>query len=273
MVSDKTTGAAIELTNATKIFETKRGPVSALGNVSLSIDRGSFVTIVGPSGCGKTTLLRMMAGLESPSSGSITIHGNPVRLGAGNIGMVFQNATLLPWLTVENNVLLPARLNSRQVKTRARERARELLDLVGLSDFATRYPAELSGGMQQRVGIARALINDPDVLLMDEPFGALDAMTRDHLNTELERIWLQSGKTVAFITHSIPEALMLGDRVLVMSPRPGRIEDDLSVGLPRPRTPEVMAMPDGVKLTTALQSYFSNLAKNDRRRDGGDTNG
>ena len=247
---------AIFLRDVSKTFHTKSGSFLAVDAVDLKIRRESFVTIVGPSGCGKTTLLKMMVGLEEPTSGRVEINGKTVKLGSSPIGMVFQDATLLPWLTVIENVLLPVRLISRNI-AQAKTRAHELLELVNLTEFAGSFPRELSGGMQQRVGIARALINDPDVLLMDEPFGALDAMTREHMNVELEHIWLRSRKTVVFITHSIPEAIMLGDRILVMSPHPGRVEDDLEVNLPRPRIAGALASTIGAKLDLKVRAHFA----------------
>ena len=219
-----------------KIYRTRQGEsIHALDGVSLDIATGEFVSVVGPSGCGKSTLLKMLAGLAAPSAGSIRYRGQPVHGPRDDIGVVFQEATLLPWLTVLRNVLVPADV-ARIRRARLSPRAFGLLDLVGLRGFHDKYPQELSGGMQQRVAICRALLRQPAVLLMDEPFGALDALTRDQMNIELQRIWASERNTVLFITHSIPEAVLLSDRVVVMSRRPGRILEVLSIGLPRPRT-------------------------------------
>jgi len=217
-----------------------RSLVAALAEVTLDIAPGEFVTIVGPSGCGKTTLLRIMAGLQRPTSGAVHLLGRPVTGPSRSVGIVFQDPVLLPWRTVLDNVMLPVQVLGLDREI-FRRRALELLALVGLSGFEGKYPHELSGGMRQRVSLARALVHDPALLLMDEPFGALDAMTREAMNLELQRIWQDSGKTVAFITHSISEAVFLGDRVVVMSPRPGRIADVLAVELARPRDLDLMA--------------------------------
>ena len=214
--------------------------VAALTDVSLAVAPGEFLTIVGPSGCGKTTLLRIMAGLLRPTSGAVHLLGRPVTGPSRNVGIVFQDPVLLPWRTVLDNTMLPVQVLGLDT-VRYRARALELLALVGLDGFERKYPHELSGGMRQRVSLARALVHDPALLLMDEPFGALDAMTREAMNLELQRLWQESGKTVAFITHSISEAVFLGDRVVVMSPRPGRIADVVTVDLGRPRDLDLMA--------------------------------
>lgn len=226
--------AIVEARNITKVFESRNEQVVALEGCSLSALEGEFVTILGPSGCGKTTLLRIIAGLIKPSSGEVIIRGKPISGPPEGIGMVFQQPVLLPWRSALENTLLPIeflRLNPSLY----RDRAKELLRLVGLKGFEGRFPRELSGGMQQRVAISRALIHDPTVLLMDEPFGALDAMTRDLMNLELQRIWLEQKKTAIFVTHSISEAIFLGDRVVVMSSRPGRVVLNLKIELKRPR--------------------------------------
>ena len=197
------------------------------------------MSIVGPSGCGKSTLLKILAGLLPASEGDALLRGTPIDGPRRDIGVVFQSPVLFPWRSVFGNVLLPADVQ-RLGREPMRQRAFELLDLVGLKGFEHRYPWQLSGGMQQRVALVRALIHDPALLLMDEPFGALDALTRETMNVELQRIWLERRKTVVFITHSTSEAVFLGDRVLVMTPRPGRIQDVLEIGLPRPRSLEVM---------------------------------
>jgi NitT/TauT family transport system ATP-binding protein len=217
-----------------------RSSVTALADVSLEIGPGEFITIVGPSGCGKTTLLRIMAGLLLPTSGTVRLLGRPVTGPSRSVGVVFQDPVLLPWRTVLENVMLPVQVLGLD-RGPYRRRALDLLRLVGLTGFESKYPHELSGGMRQRVSLTRALVHDPALLLMDEPFGALDAMTREAMNLELQRIWREFGKTVAFITHSIPEAVFLGDRVVVMSPRPGRIVDVVAVELGRPRDLDLMA--------------------------------
>jgi len=218
-------------------------PIVTLDNLSFDIGRHEFVAVLGPSGCGKSTLLRLIAGLIRATSGRVEIFGQEVTEPRDEIGIVFQKPTLLPWFDVLGNVTFPMRHKYGFVSEVERGRARELLALVGLSDFAARRPEELSGGMQQRVAIARALLLDPDILLMDEPFSALDALTRDEMSFELLRIWTERPKTVLFITHSIPEALLLADRVIVMTPRPGRVREILQVPLPRPRSMKTLEEP------------------------------
>ncbi len=215
-----------------KRYASRSGEVEALAPVDLEIAPGEFLVLIGPSGCGKTTLLRLLGGLHAPSQGSITLR--PGADGRQSIGFVFQQANLLPWLSVEQNVALPLKLKRRPRRARL-ERARALCAQVGLAGFERRWPRELSGGMQQRGAIARALADEPAILLMDEPFGALDAITRSHLNGELERLWLASGATVVLVTHSIAEAILLADRVVLMSPRPGRISRIVNVPFRRPR--------------------------------------
>jgi NitT/TauT family transport system ATP-binding protein len=211
----------------------------ALEDIDFSVADGEFVSIVGPSGCGKSTLLKILAGLLPASQGEAELRGSPIDGPRRDIGVVFQSPVLFPWRSVLGNVLLPADVQALG-RDRLKGRALDLLDLVGLTGFEHRYPWQLSGGMQQRVALVRALIHDPALLLMDEPFGALDALTRETMNVELQRIWLERRKTVVFITHSTSEAVFLGDRVIVMTPRPGRIRDVLAVDLPRPRPLEVM---------------------------------
>jgi NitT/TauT family transport system ATP-binding protein len=219
-----------------KRFRSKDGgEVVALHDVDFEVRQGEFVTVVGPSGCGKSTLLRILAGLARASEGSVTLGGRPVQGPSRDVGVVFQAPVLLPWRSVLQNVLVPAQIQGRDPKA-AQERAMHYLRLVGLEHFVTKYPSELSGGMQQRVGIARALVNDPLLLLMDEPFGALDAMTRESMNLELLALKERTGATIMLVTHSIPEAVFLGDRVVVMSPRPGRVTQVVAVELPKPRT-------------------------------------
>ncbi len=226
----------IRLDRVAKTYRTRRGdPVEALAETSLTVEENEFVTLVGPSGCGKSTLLKLVAGLVPPTRGTIRVREQEVSAPFPDVGFVFQQPVLLPWRSVLDNVLFSVEmlgLDPRQY----RKPARDLLELTGLAGFETKYPHELSGGMQQRVAICRALLPDPGLLLMDEPFGALDAMTREEMSLELLRIWEERRKTILFVTHSIPEAILLADRVVVMSPRPGRIARVIAVDLPRPRT-------------------------------------
>lgn len=245
--------AALALREVGLTYATRRGEIEALVDIDLAIQPGEFVALLGPSGCGKSTVLKLAAGLLAASRGHIEWAGTAVTGPSRHTGVVFQKPNLLPWKTVLNNVLLPARTLGLAPQP-AVERATQLLELVGLAAFANDYPYELSGGMQQRVGIARMLLHDPDLLLMDEPFAALDALSRESLTLELQRIWSQQRKSVLFITHSIQEAVFLADRVLVMSPRPGRIIDELTIALPRPRT-----------LDTLVDSQFTALCQHLRR--------
>ena len=240
---------AISLSRIEKWYGTRSGPVHALATTDLSIAEGELLVLLGPSGCGKTTLLRMMGGLIEPTGGRMTIEGQPLwkdgaRQGQAlsELGMVFQDANLFPWLSIEDNIALPLELKGMG-KANRRKRAHELCKLVGIAGFETRWPKELSGGMRQRAAIARALSYDPKILLMDEPFGALDAMTRDQMNLELQRIFLETGKTIVLVTHSITEAVFLADRIVLLSPRPGRIDTIVDVPLPRPRSLDVQAQP------------------------------
>jgi NitT/TauT family transport system ATP-binding protein len=218
-----------------KTYASRNGGVIALENVSLSIKPNEFVTLVGPSGCGKSTLLKVIGALIKPSRGTLHYDGAPLLRPTSDVGIVFQEAVLLQWRTVLDNILLPAEILGLD-KRKSRARALELIKLVGLGGFEQRYPRELSGGMQQRVSICRALIHNPSVLLMDEPFAALDAMTREELGFELMRIWDVDKKTVIFVTHNIVESILLADRVVAMTPRPGRIARVVEIDLPRPRT-------------------------------------
>ena len=236
-------------------YASSRGPVKAVDDFSLEITPGEFVSVLGPSGCGKSTVLSVAAGLLGASSGSVAVAGSPVTAPRREVGVVFQQANLLPWKNVLENVLLPI-VAMRLPVEEYRERAEQLLDFVGLSRFRQHYPHELSGGMQQRVGIVRALIHDPKLLLMDEPFAALDAMTRERMALELQRIWSGTDKTVLFITHSIPEAVLLSDRVVVMSPSPGRIIEEFECDLPRPRNAETMALPRFGEYCNYLRKIF-----------------
>ncbi|MET0460693.1 MAG: ABC transporter ATP-binding protein [Ilumatobacteraceae bacterium] len=235
------------------------GDVVALERVDLAIEAGSFVSIVGPSGCGKTTLLQIIAGFLRPTAGAVLVGGTPVVAPGSDRGVVFQHPTsLYPWLTVRGNVELGMRLR-RVPKRDRRERAMAELDRVGLADMADRRPYELSGGMQQRCQIARVLANDPDVMLMDEPFGAIDALTRERLQDELRQLWAATGRTVVFITHGVDEAVLLGTRVLVMSPRPGRIVLDLPVGFSRSERPttELRADPEFVATVQQVRAAIT----------------
>ncbi|MEU6993978.1 ABC transporter ATP-binding protein [Streptomyces sp. NPDC046465] len=221
---------AVRLDDVAVRFRTKKKDVTALRGVSLSIAAGEFVAIVGPSGCGKSTLLKLVAGLLAPSSGEVLLGGEPVRGPRRDIGYVFQRAALLDWRSARRNILLQAEMRKLPA-ARARARTDELIRMAGLSGFEDAYPHELSGGMQQRVALCRALLHEPPVLLMDEPFGALDALTREQLNVELNRVWRETGTTVLLVTHSIAEAAYLADRVVVMSPRPGTVTEVIEVGL------------------------------------------
>ena len=218
-----------------KQYQTRQGEISAVEDISFVVDPGEFLCIVGPSGCGKSTLLRMLAGLIVPDRGEIYLHGQPQTGPSHNIGLVFQKANLMPWRNVLDNVLLPLHLQKID-PAKATQRAKQALELVGLGEFAHNYPHELSGGMAQRVAIARALAHEPELLLLDEPFGALDALTRERLNSELMRVWEISRKTVVMVTHDIREAVFLADRVLVLTQRPGRVAALIPINLSRPRS-------------------------------------
>jgi NitT/TauT family transport system ATP-binding protein len=238
-----------------KVFYTDEVETHALAGTHLTIQPGEYVSITGPSGCGKSTLLKMISGLLAPSTGEILVEGEQVTKPHGNVGIVFQNALLLPWRNILSNVMLPI-----DMKKLPREeylpRAKALLKLVGLEGFEKKLPWQLSGGMQQRASICRALVHDPKIMLMDEPFGALDAMTREKMNVELMRIQRETGKTVLLITHSIPEAVFLADRVLVMTERPGAIAAIYDVPLPRPRSLDAMADPAFTELVQRIRKHF-----------------
>lgn len=240
-----------------KTYETLKGiPVQALKDISLQIETGQFVTVLGPSGCGKSTLLKIVAGLIPPTTGKLEIFGDPIVEPRQDIGIVFQSALLLDWRTVFENVMVPVEV-LKLPRAKYEEQARQLLKLAGLERFANNYPSELSGGMQQRVAICRALVFDPEILLLDEPFGALDAMTRDYMNLELARIWQATRKTVLLITHSIREAVFLSDRVYVMSPSPGQIVDCVDIDLDRPRDIDVTSSSEFGAYEKALRRHFS----------------
>jgi NitT/TauT family transport system ATP-binding protein len=237
MTAQQAAEPVVRLSNVGKTFR-RGGQVltTALEAIDLDVGRGEFVSLIGPSGCGKSTLLRIVGDLTEPTSGSVTVNGKPARRARldRDYGMVFQAPVLFDWRTVEDNVKLPLEILGRDAETRTK-RAREMLELVELGDFLRHHPYQLSGGMQQRVAIARALAFEPSILLMDEPFGALDEMTRERMNSEVLRIWERTGTTILFVTHSIPEAVFLSSRVVVMSARPGRITKVIEVDLPRPR--------------------------------------
>jgi NitT/TauT family transport system ATP-binding protein len=246
----------IHVANLNKSYATRSGEtVRALDNVSVDIADGEFVTVVGPSGCGKTTLLKILAGILGRTSGDVLLRGTPIEGPRGDVGVVFQSPVLLPWRTVLDNMMLPIELQ-RLPRAKYEEWARSYLLTAKLAGFERKYPNELSGGMQQRVGIGRALVHDPALLLMDEPFGALDAMTRDEMNLELLRVWQESRKTVMLVTHSISEAVFLADRVVVMTPRPGRISEIITVDLPRPRALEVINSEAFGRYTRMIRRHF-----------------
>lgn len=225
----------IEISQVSKVFRSHDNAVEALRDIDLSVQPGEFVTLVGRSGCGKSTLLRIIAGLLPISSGEVYVDGELMTGPQPNISLMFQSPALLPWRTVLDNVLLPVEVMKMDVKA-YRDRAGELIELTGLQGFEQRLPRELSGGMQQRVSLCRSLIQDPSLLLMDEPFAALDALTREELSVELQRVASAQGKTVVFVTHSVDEAILLSDRVVVLSPRPGQVHEVVDVDIPRPRS-------------------------------------
>jgi NitT/TauT family transport system ATP-binding protein len=246
----------IGLDGVSLVYRSKHAEVHALDNVSLAATDREFVALLGPSGCGKSTLLKLIAGLIPASSGTIRVNGQPIAGPTASIGIVFQSPLLMAWRTVLENVLLQIEIRDLRVAD-YRAAARDLIRLVGLDGFEDAHPHQLSGGMQQRVGLCRALIHDPDLLIMDEPFGALDAMTREQMNAELQRIWIERRKTVLFITHRISVAVYLADRVLVMSPRPGRLVGEIAVDLPRPRTVATTELPAFVELTREVRRHLN----------------
>ena len=226
----------------TVVFDSAQGALGALDRVSIGVRRGEFVALLGPSGCGKSTLLRVLSGLLRPTSGAVYLDGQPLTGPTGQVGIVFQKSSLMPWRSVWKNVALPLEIRGTEADE-VRQRVADMIDLVRLNGFADSYPHELSGGMAQRVAIARALVHDPEILLLDEPFGSLDAMTRERMNIELLRIWEARRKTVVMVTHDINEAILLADRVMVMTPRPGRVIANMPVALSRPRSQDLIYSP------------------------------
>jgi NitT/TauT family transport system ATP-binding protein len=248
----------ISVEAVSRIFANGAKAVRALENITLAIDAGRFVSIVGPSGCGKSTLLKIVSGLMPASSGHVVVNGARVAGPLENVGMVFQAPVLLKWRSVMGNILLPVEFAKLNVAGQM-ERARALIRLVGLDGFEDMFPHQLSGGMQQRVSLCRALVTDPQLLLMDEPFGALDAMTRDEMDIELLRLWDEKKKTVLFVTHSIQEAVFLSDEVAVMSARPGRLLEQIVIDLPRPRTLEMMSSGEFGEYTLRIRRLLSSV--------------
>jgi len=254
--------AKLVVDHATKFYDTKSGPLHALDNYSMTVQDGEFVCVVGPSGCGKTTLLWSMAGLHSLSSGEVRLDGEPVVGPHPEIGMVFQEANLLPWRTLTKNIHLPFEIKGTKPDQQWID---HLLERVGLGGFGGKYPRELSGGMQQRASIVRALSFNPSVLMMDEPFGALDAFTRDDMNLMVEEIWLETRKTIVFITHNIAEAVFLSDRVFVMSSRPGRLRAVHDIDIPRPRKLEIMTEPDFFAVVNEIKAEIEHQSEHARQ--------
>ena len=252
------TSAYVALNNVGKTYASSRGPIPALVDINLDIRPHEFVSVVGPSGCGKSTLLKLVAGLEGVSAGSVRVAGRPLDGPPDRLGVVFQRDVLLDWRTILDNVLLSIEL-VRRPRADERDRARALLERFGLGGFEHRFPWELSGGMRQRASICRALLADPELLLMDEPFGALDAMTRDDLNVELAQIWQDTRKTLLFITHSIVEAVFLSDRVVMMSKAPGKIVDTITIDLPRPRRLAVRDSAEFAAYVQRIRHHFAEL--------------
>jgi NitT/TauT family transport system ATP-binding protein len=248
--------AFVDIRDVRKVYSGKDSSVEALSYVSLQVRRGEFVSLLGPSGCGKTTLLMIVGGLVAATAGEVLIDGSPVKEAQTNLGIVFQDPVLLEWRTSIDNVMFQVEARRLERKTYL-PRARQLLASVGLGDFEDKYPYELSGGMRQRVSICRALVHHPRLLLMDEPFGALDALTRDQMNLDLQRMWLQDPITVLLVTHSIPEAVFLSDRIVVMSPRPGKIDAIIKVDLSRPRGLDTQEQPEFVRYVRDIKQRFA----------------
>lgn len=248
----------IEARSICKVFQSRGERIEALQNVSFGIRSGEFVSFLGPSGCGKTTLMMILVGLASADSGEALIDGRRITAPFTDVGIVFQNPELLDWRTALQNVLLQIEIRRLSLRDHA-PRAKDLLARVGLAGFENKYPSELSGGMRQRVALCRALIHDPEILLMDEPFGALDALTRDQMNLDLQRLWLERRKTAVLVTHSIDEAVFLSDRIIVMTPRPGRIAEIIEIDLPRPRPLECKDTVQFATYTGQIRKRFFDL--------------
>lgn len=255
---DERAQSGIQIKGVCKTYPSRSGPLVALEEINAEIADGEFVCVVGPSGCGKSTLMMLVSGLIHPSSGEIRIRNSPVLGPYTDIGIVFQRDLLMPWRSTLDNILVQAEFRKQSKKAMA-GKAKDLLSMVGLDGFDSKFPHELSGGMKQRVSICRALVHDPDLLLMDEPFGALDALTREQLNLDLQAIWQTARKTVMFITHSISEAVFLADRVLVIGPRPGRIVDEVRVDLARPRSDDVRESREFAQHTRRIRELFQSM--------------
>jgi NitT/TauT family transport system ATP-binding protein len=234
---------ALVIENLQVIFQTPEGKIPALGPVAVTLPAGSFTCLLGPSGCGKSTLVRVCAGLQPPTAGRVAWNEQLITAPSAKMGVMFQDANLMPWRTVRDNIALPLEIAGMKTSDRW-QIAQNMLPMLGLSDFAFAYPGELSGGMRQRVALGRVLVQAPEVLLLDEPFGALDALTREQISLDILRLWEQQRHTVLMVTHDIQEAVLLADRVLVMSQRPGHLIADIAIGLPRPRTPEMLYTAD-----------------------------
>jgi len=260
MNADVSSSDKLVIENATKYYDTQSGPLHAIDDFSMIVKDGEFASVVGPSGCGKTTLLWSVAGLHPLTSGKVLLDGKPVTGPHPQIGMVFQEANLLPWRNLDKNIRFPFEIKRQEPDT---QRIEQLLERVGLSGFGGKFPRELSGGMQQRAAIVRALSFNPSVLLMDEPFGALDAFTRDEMNMLVEEIWLETQKTILFITHNITEAVFLSDRIFVMSERPGRLAKIFHITLPRPRTLEMLATKEVFDLVNEIKAEIQNQPQRD----------
>ncbi len=254
----------IEFQNVSKVFYARRQTITAVKDFSLKVNPGEFVTIVGPSGCGKSTVIRMLDGITTPTSGNILIDGEDFsekkvdRETLKKIGFIFQEPNLLPWLTVEQNVELPLKIMHMNTLEN-QVRVKELIDMVGMRKYASAYPVEVSGGMTQRIGVIRAMVHDPEILLMDEPFGALDSITREQLNLELLQIWKKTHKTIIFITHNVEEAVLLSSRVYVMATGPGRLTDVVDIDLPRPRTLDMITDKKFIAYTKQLTSLIGEI--------------
>jgi NitT/TauT family transport system ATP-binding protein len=261
--ADSDAQCLVRIVGLQKIYKTRDGnDIHALKDIDLDIRAAEFISIVGPSGCGKTTLLKILAGILNRTAGEVVMAGRSMHGPSRELGVVFQAPVLLPWRTVLQNVMVPIQVQRRD-RAVFEARARALIAMVGLRGFEHKYPSELSGGMQQRVGICRALVHDPSFLLMDEPFGALDAMTRETMNEELQRLWRENRKTILLVTHSIPEAVYLADRVVVMTPRPGRIVDVIDIDLPRPRTLAMQNTPEFGRFVVAIRRHFGSAGSLD----------